>query len=135
MAATVDDYINAFCPKLDVSPVKDVYVESATALTSIAYFGLLYERAVALRACHDFTLDSTRPDGSSGQVTSKTEGRLSIHYWNPNPEGSYTDLHMTHYGKRLLALMHAIGPSASVSHPGINPDSGITLDPDDIYVF
>lgn len=124
MASTTDDFIQALCPALYNSSLKSVYLEIAEMLTSSNFFGAKYSYAVALRACHNFTLDKTRPDGTAGLITGKTEGRLSINYWNEVPKGSNTDLHMTTYGKRLRILIHTLTGMVSTSNTLIDMSTG-----------
>lgn len=110
-------YITAMCPALSTSAAYDIYVELATDMTDINYFGTKYTNyAIALRAMHNFSVDRERPLGEAGLVTAKTEGRVSIHYWNQVPEHSSSDLHMTAYGKRLWALINILKPGASVAN-------------------
>lgn len=113
----VATYITALCPLLAASDAMDIYVELATDMTSADYFGAKYTNyAIALRAMHNFAVDRERPFGEAGLVTAKTEGRVSIHYWNQVPEHSSSDLHMTSYGKRLWALINTLKPGASIAN-------------------
>ena len=91
------------------------YDEYAREQTSASYFGDQYEKAVALRAMHNYSIDQSRSDGEAGLVTGKSEGNASIRYWNKVNEGRYSDLQMTHFGQRLLALIKATGPAVSVA--------------------
>lgn len=131
MSVPIVDYIQLICSGLDQAPNKAAYIALAEELTSIPYFGDKYNYAVALRASHEYTLSVLRPDGEAGLITSKTDGRASVHYINIQPKGSNSDLHMTVYGKRLIALSKGRGPAATVGHPGIDPSSGI---PASIYM-
>jgi hypothetical protein len=90
------------------------YVELATSQTAASYFGTMYEYAIALRAMHNYLIDRDRPDGEAGLITGKSEGSASIRYWNKVEKGRYSDLQLTHYGQRLLALIKSRGPSISV---------------------
>ena len=126
--ATVNEYIQAICPRLFASPTLDVYTSIGESMCSSSFFGSFYNYAVALSASHNFAVDASRPDGSAGLVTSKSEGRLSVHYWNEIPKGSHSDYHMTSYGKKLVALIHRIGGAASVSNPEVTLDGTITIE-------
>lgn len=117
--ATLDALIETLCPKLAVSPVMDIYKELAGDRTSVEYLGKHYNYGMALVASHLFTIDNSRPNGDSGMITSKTEGRTSISYWNAVNIKSNSDLHMTSYGKRYLSLIHMVSPA-------ILPGSGYT---------
>jgi hypothetical protein len=109
--ADVDDIIFAICPRLTSSASVDLYKELALESISAEYFGTHVNYAIALMASHIFTMDTQRPNGDSGMITSKTEGRLSISYWNAINIRSNSDLHMTSYGKRYLSLIHKISPA------------------------
>lgn len=126
-ALPVATYIDNMCPLLAASAAYDMYVELATDMTDSTYFGAKYTNyAIALRAMHNFSIDRNRSDGEAGLVTAKSEGRVSIHYWNQVPEHSASDLHMTTYGKRLLMLMRSLKARASVANgSGLSPDSGL----------
>lgn len=123
--ATVDEYIQALCPLLFASPLQEVYVDIATDATDEGFYGSKYYLyAVALMAAHYFTIDRNRADGENGLVTGKTEGRLSIRYWNEIAENSVTTLKMTHYGQRILELRRRICPNVSVAGSAL-PSDGI----------
>lgn len=109
--ADVQVLIDTICPRLSVSTASDIYIELATDQTSASYFGKYYNYAIALLASHIFTMDVSRPTGDSGMITSKTEGRTSVSYWNATNIKSNSDLHMTSYGKRYLSLIHKISPA------------------------
>ena len=116
MASTVDDYIQTLYPKLSLSPSKDVYVEMAELQTSSAFYGTSYELALALRACHYFYLDD-QLGGSGGVITSKTESRTSVSYWNSVPENDHSNLAGSSFGQRLKALIRSKGTGASIGVP------------------
>lgn len=118
MTSTVDQIIGVYAPDLITDPGYAVYIDEATSSTSECYFGEMYNMALALRACHNYLLVQQRPNGTPGQITSRTEARTSIQYWSTKPSGSYSDLHMTVPGAKLLALIHSRGPAASIGSPG-----------------
>jgi hypothetical protein len=68
----------------------------------------MYNRAVALRACHEFTMagGSTMKNimdkGGGAPIASMSEGGLSVSFAQGVSDGS--DLGSTKYGKMLLAL-------------------------------
>lgn len=97
------------------SSLRELYIELATLQTNNSYFGDLANYAIALRAMHNYIIDSQRVQGEAGLVTSKSEGSASIRYWNKVVEGRYSDLQMTHYGQRLLAIIKSRGPGISIS--------------------
>ena len=116
--ATVDDYIQQLYPKLYLSPSKDIYVDMALLQTSETFFGTSFDYALALRACHYFFLDD-QMQGAGGAITSKTEGRTSISYWNSVPEGDHSNLASSSYGQRLKSLIRSKGAGASVGVPDV----------------
>lgn len=118
MTSTVDQIIDVYCPALNTDPNKAVYIDEATSLTKECYFGDMYNMGIALRACHNYLLVNTRKHGIPGQITNVTEGRVSLGLWSNKPKGSYSDLHMTVPGTKLLSLIHSIGPAASISKVG-----------------
>ena len=92
----------------------DFYVELAEeAFPTDRWFGSRYNYALALHAMHNYVINKDRPDGDAGLVTAKSEGNASIHYWNKVEKGRYSDLQMTHYGQKLLALMKSSGATIS----------------------
>jgi len=112
---SIDAYLETMSPQLITATTKATYVSIATLATDSTFFGENYNYAIALRMAHLYELDN-RGDNNAGFITSKTEGRVSVSYWNsPNPK-SLTDLHMTKFGKTLLGLIHRIGVSASTSY-------------------
>ena len=119
----VDEYVQTLCPSLYLSEVSyPVYLDIATSQTSASFFGEQTNYAIALRACHNFSIDEQRPGGQAGLLTGKTEGRTSESYWNNIPKGDNSGLTLTTYGQRLKALIASMGCSASIGVPG-----GVTL--------
>lgn len=123
--ASVDAYLEAICPLLYAAATRDVYVDIATDATDATFYGTQYYYAIALLAAHNYTIDRNRSDGENGLVTAKTEGRVSIHYWNEIPENSGSTLRMTTYGNRLLQLRKRMQPFISVAGSTL-PGLGMT---------
>jgi hypothetical protein len=119
MALTVDEYISAFYPKLSLSPSYYVYVESATDLVDPGVFGKHTNRAIALRACHDFYLDTDRKGQDGGAITGKSDGRISLRFFNKAEKASASGLELSIYGLRLRALTRSLGLGASIGNPDI----------------
>ena len=121
MALTYDEYIAAYCPQLDASPLKDVYVEDALGMTSKAFFGSYWDKAVALRAAHIFTgaMQAIQDPSATGLVTGKSEGRTSISYWNSISKGSNSTLSTSKYGKDLKELITICGGGISIGNPEV----------------
>jgi hypothetical protein len=93
-----------------------------------AWFGSRHNYAKALHAMHNYVISRGRPDGDAGLVTGKSEGNASIRYWNKVEKGRYSDLQMTHYGQKLLAMMKSRGPtiSAVVGRPLTLPQATLS---------
>jgi hypothetical protein len=118
MAFSAEEWIDQLYPELALSPAKDMYIEDAVASLSSAVFGTQYNKAVALLACHEFYMTS-RPANETGLVTSKTEGRTSISFWNSIKEGSSSTYGLSSFGKQLKAMIRRLGISASVGDPDV----------------
>ena len=110
MGLTASQIIQVKCPELYADANLSVYIEMATQLSDSCFFGTNYQLAIALRACHDYTLDQ-RDAGQAGQISSVKEGDLAIAYAISKAEGS-EDLSQTSYGKKLIALIES-GPGGS----------------------
>lgn len=101
--------------------MRDFYIDLAESMTNRSFFNVsVADYAVALRAMHNYALDTdvSRGSGEAGHITGKTEGNVSIRYWNKVEKGRYSDLQMTKYGQRLLALIKAQGGAVSVAYTG-----------------
>jgi hypothetical protein len=93
----------------------EYFIASAREELSASVLGILYEKAVAYLAAHRYTIvDQIRSTGgSSGRVTQKTEGRLSISFGGVSSDGD--DYSLTNYGLQLKSLIHKSGAIASSS--------------------
>jgi len=121
---TPSQIVQAICPPLYASPIRDTFLELASEDLSSGYFGTNYNKAVALKASHIFTL-AQRTLGEAGTVASKGEGGLSMSFQNARMASNNDDLDQTHYGKQLRNLARQQSPSASViGRPELyqNPD-------------
>jgi hypothetical protein len=110
MGYSAIDLVKAMCPNLANSEFLDMYMERAILITNPNYFGAKYSMALALRACHLWTLDKRAGSniGAPGAVQSMREGGLSISY---SVSGDGSDLSLTHYGKQLQSLIKTSGPA------------------------
>lgn len=104
--------IKILCPPLYADTERDEYISMAESLTGRAYFGVHGDQAVALRACHLYTL-SKRSQGAGGTVASMAEGKLSMSFNSGNMGGD--DLSQTHFGIQLKSLGRMVGPAISVN--------------------
>jgi len=110
MGSTASQIIQVKCPGLYADANLSMYIEMATQLSDSCFFGSNYQLAIALRACHDYTLDQ-RNAGQAGQISSIKEGDLAIAYATSKVEGD-EDLSQTNYGKKLMYLIKS-GPGGS----------------------
>lgn len=131
---TVAELVTALCPTLAADAAYDIYVDIATEDTDATFFGNYYNYAIALRAAHYYTMDTTRTAGDSGLITSKQEGKLQVSYLHNMNRSSRTDLTMTHYGQRLHALMRRRGPIISLSSTDFDLNTGVFLEADEDYL-
>ena len=120
---TVEQYIQAVAPALLQDPSLDVYVEMAKERTDRAFYGVKYNHAVALMAAHiAFLLGSgtlgagsgNAEGGSTGSVTSKREGDLSVSFGTGAASAVVgigdADLAQTRWGLMLISLRKGCKP-------------------------
>jgi hypothetical protein len=107
--------IETICPELSGSPSLQVYLGMAVEATSRRFYGPLYNRAVALRAAHLFTVMNGSAGGITGvikelgggaPVASVSEGKLSVSFAQSGVSEA-NDLGSTKYGRMLLDLMRS----------------------------
>lgn len=105
---SASEVLSAIAPQFDTAGNRAALLAQAEGATSSTHFGSQRERAVALRAAHFLSLynSSARLDGSSGPITSKSEGSLSIGFGG-NGSRSASSLSQTSYGQELLALINS----------------------------
>lgn len=103
--------ISLLCPNLGLDPRVNDFIALAAEDTSAEFFGSSYAKAVALKACHFYTL-SQRCQGASGAISSVTEGKLSISF---SGTGDGSELGQTSYGKQLAALIQQCSCGISVT--------------------
>ncbi len=109
---SVRDIIRIQCSGLYNSTDLNTYIILATQQTSQSFFGINYNLAIALRACHMYTLNNSNGiNVGSGPIKSIKEGDLSISYGSISGMNSSSDLQLTSYGIRLKGLIDA-GPGA-----------------------
>lgn len=112
MSISVKNIIKVQCPSLYNSADLDTYIILATQLTSLDFFGVNYNYAIALRACHMYSLNSNNFAAiGSGPIKSAKEGDLSISFGSVSGLNSGGDLQLTSYGIRLKGLIDS-GPGA-----------------------
>lgn len=120
--STPVQFIDSMYPTMAAdTELRDFYITLAESMTDRSFFNAnVVDYAVALRAMHNYSLDTdvSREHGEAGHITGKTEGNVSIRYWNKVEKGRYSDLQMTKYGQRLLALIKSQGGAISVAVSG-----------------
>jgi hypothetical protein len=101
--ATLDEILLALAPELGSvdEDRRTVVLALADSRTGNVYPADIRPQAVALMAAHMLTMSNGVT--SSGKITSKTVGPLSITYGG----GSGSDLGRTGYGQQLLELQNA----------------------------
>lgn len=113
---TIEEWIDQLCPELSLAPNVDMFILMAKKVLSESVFGSDYNYAVALRASHDYSMSKREPF-ETGLLTSKTEGKLSMSFWNSVDAKSKKTLHLTTYGRALLELIGTKGLRFSVGTP------------------
>lgn len=127
---TIEQYLKAVAPAFAADESASVYIEMAVERTNREFYGEKYNQAVALLAAHiAFLLTGTAGSmgagsgssegGSTGTMTSKREGDLSVTYGTSGvaaSAGSVTDaeLSQTRWGLMLLALRKGCKPFMGV---------------------
>jgi hypothetical protein len=108
MALSPNQIIATMCPELSGSPSLPTFLAMAVEQTDRGFYGVMYNRAVALRACHEFTMTAGNAmknimdKGGGAPIASMSEGGLAVSFAQGGSDGS--DLGSTKYGKMLLAL-------------------------------
>ncbi len=103
---SVSSLIAALAPDYASDSRLSTFTSLATQQTSRSRFGVNYELAIALRVCHLIARNPLVGAGSSGAVTSATEGSVSQSYSIPaDLQKRYGDLCSTAFGMQLAQLM------------------------------
>lgn len=109
---TPEEVLQVICPLLLTTSGYDIYIQMARNVTSSGWFGDNYAEAVALRAAHQWTLNS-KQSGQAGVVTYLMEGRLAKSFGGTGVIRN--ELQLTNYGQQLLGLIKNAGPAVSVT--------------------
>ena len=105
MAASPEDWVEVIAPTMSLTTGYSLYIDEAKLVTSTNFFGASWAKAVALRAAHEWTLNSRR-GGQSGVETYLMEGRLSKSFGGV---GVIRDaLQLSNYGMQLQDLMSSM---------------------------
>lgn len=103
---SVQTIIAAYAPAFASDSRLPTFITLATNQTATDRFGVNYELAIALRACHMMARNPTVGMGAAGAVTSETEGEISRSYSIPKYlQEKYGDLCSTPYGAQLAQLI------------------------------
>jgi hypothetical protein len=104
--ALPEEWIAVIAPTMSATSGYSLYIDEASAITSSGYFGNSWAKAVALRAAHEWALNSVRGGQMGGVITYQMEGRLSRSYGGV---GVIRDgLQLSNYGMQLLDLMDSM---------------------------
>lgn len=121
---SIEQYIQAVAPALLQDPSLDVFIEMAKERTDRAFYGVKYNHAVALMAAHIAFLlgagtlgagSGNAEGGSTGSLSSKREGDLSVNYSSPAATLAMkgvveSELSQTRWGLMLISLRKGCKP-------------------------
>ena len=125
---SVSELIAAIAPAYVSDTRVSAFTTLATQQTSRSRFGGNFEYAVALRVCHMIARNPAAGPGTSGAVTSATEGGVNQSYSiPPDLQKRFGDLCSTPYGAQLASLIdgNIVGHLAV---GGDSSDSGSLVD-------
>jgi len=111
MGLSVTAILDAIAPGFNANPSAATFIEMATAETNAGYFGAFYNKAIALRAAHEWTL-STRAGNESGALSSRRLGPAAVSF---QPSAGGSSLSLTRFGRELESLINRAGVGASVT--------------------
>lgn len=107
---TAIEIVQAIYPTLYSDPSRDTFIALARDETSATFYGINYEKAVALLASHNYFV-SVGNEGNAGVITYKMSGRLAVSYGGVGVIREYLEL--SGFGRQLLSLMRKSSPAAS----------------------
>lgn len=121
---TIEQYIQAVAPALLQDPSLNVFIEMAKERTDREFYGVKYNHAVALMAAHIAFLlgagtlgagSGNAEGGSTGSISSKREGDLSVSYSSPAATLAMkgvvdAELSQTRWGLMLISLRKGCKP-------------------------
>ena len=114
MALSALTHMQLLAPAYAANANASLYLDQARECLDSTYWDVMWEKAVALLACHTMalSLDTARQNGTAGSIASKSEGGLSISF--SGGSGS-SDWGQTSFGLQLLRLQSTCGPSLFVT--------------------
>lgn len=113
---TPEEILAVICPTMTATSGYELYISTASLMTSSGYFGDAYSLALALRAAHMFVVNTQR-QGRAGVETYLMEGRLAQSFGGVGV--SKNNLQFTSYGWQLLDLIKQQGPFISITAENI----------------
>lgn len=113
---SASDILSTIAPQFDSDPTRDSNLSLAEQMTNRCFYGAKSDLAVALRAAHTMTLNtsSLRSNGEVGSIVGKKEGDLSISFSSGSTKVK-GNLGMTHYGVQLHELMNSCNTFVGVT--------------------
>lgn len=121
MSVSILENIRTKCPGLYNDADRAIYISNAELLCSLDFFGAKYNLAVALRACHDYTLvdRANATGGVGGNITSIKEDALQVSYAAATG-GNTNELDQTTFGTQLKYLIKICKPAVSLGTTNIS---------------
>ena len=118
---SVSSKLTTIAPQFDTADNRDEFISIAQSQVNSCSFGTNADLATAYLAAHyiQVTQDSALLAGTSGEITSKKEGDLSISYGNFSPK-SGGGLDATTWGRQFKAIR-----DSSMSFIGITGGSDL----------
>lgn len=114
MGGTPESILDTIAPQFQSRADKADFLSLAASRTNACFFGVQANYATALRAAHLLTLLTTRPNGETGNIASKSEGDLSLSFGGGGSSND-GDLTATYYGQQLLQLRKGSGAFIGVT--------------------
>jgi hypothetical protein len=101
-------YLQAIAPDLASNPSVSVFIDMASQEIDAGLFGASYQLALAYLVAHKMTLflNSARAGGTTGNITSKSEGSLSVAFGGVKGGGISASLAQTSYGVEFNRLLN-----------------------------
>lgn len=109
---TAIEIIQAIYPTLYNDATRDIQISLARDETNSTFYGINYEKAVALLACHNYYVNVANA-GSAGVVTYQMSGRMAKSYGGVGVIRDYLEL--SGYGRQLKELAQKSCPAASTT--------------------
>jgi hypothetical protein len=114
--------LSIIAPQFDSTAGRDNYLAYAELQVTEDFFGDKYDLAIGYMAAHLLTIDTNVAliGLSTGGITNKREGDLSVTFSNTKEKGTDSILGQTSYGRQFLQLRNSCGPFIGVSSGNSN---------------